>query len=61
MTVLKADGLLLKPAPKNLYTARFNNAAIQILRRLNDYHVQVTASLFRDAEMCVGWERVMTY
>ena len=61
MTTLKADGLNLTPALKNLYAARFNNAAIQVLRRLNSYHAQATASLFRDAEMWDGWERVLTH
>lgn len=61
ISTLKADGLVLKPALKNLYAARFNNAAIQVLRRLNSYHAQATAALFRDAEMWDEWERVMTY
>ncbi|MCU7933226.1 MAG: hypothetical protein KZQ90_20730 [Candidatus Thiodiazotropha sp. (ex Codakia rugifera)] len=58
MTALKADGLKFEPALKNLYAARFNNAAIKLLRRLNDYDTQATNALFQDAEDWDGWERV---
>ncbi|MCM8885615.1 MAG: hypothetical protein LC541_20340 [Candidatus Thiodiazotropha sp.] len=57
-SVLKADGLRLRDAPKNLFAARLNNAAVKLMRQLNDYHSQVIESFFKEAVDWDGWERV---
>jgi hypothetical protein len=56
---LKADGVKLEDAPKRLFAARLNNAAIKLWRQMNDYHAQATATLFEQAEDWMNWERVI--
>lgn len=57
-STLKADGIKLEDAPKGLFAARLNNAAIKLWRKMNDYHAQATAMLFEQAEDWAKWERV---
>ncbi|MEW8050795.1 MAG: hypothetical protein AB2809_10490 [Candidatus Thiodiazotropha sp.] len=58
---LNADGVKLRDAPKGLFAARLNNAAIKLWRKLNDYHAQATAALFEQAEDWANWERVVVH
>ncbi|MEW8073617.1 MAG: hypothetical protein AB2826_24660 [Candidatus Thiodiazotropha sp.] len=57
-TSINADGVKLWDTPKGLFASRLNNAAVKLMRRLNDYHTQLVESFFEDAVNWDGWERV---